>query len=132
MSFDPATAKPDADAVMTRASGELDSILAELCAALQPFPSFMGHATLNAVEIEDAPEIIAAAGAADPDVGCVVVCPDGGLYELVMRMTLDQSDEVGLDSEGELKLLDVPPAARALIGYAAVQILARLVLERGG
>ena len=131
MSFDPATAKPDADAVMTRASGELDSILAGLCAALQPFPAFMGHATLKAVEIEDAPEIIAAAGAADPDLGCVVVCPDGGLYELVMRMTPDQSDEVGLDSEGELKPLDVPPAAQALLGYAAVSVLARLARTRG-
>ena len=130
MSFDPATAKSDADAVMTRASGELDSILAGLCAALQPFPAFMGHATLKAVEIEDAPEIIAAAGAADPDLGCVVVCPDGGLYELVMRMTPEHSDESWLDSAGDLKPLELPSAARASVGYAAVRVLARLVPVR--
>ena len=132
MSIDPAAARDAADAIMQHASGELDSILVRLCEALRPFPAFMGHRTLRAVEIKDAPAILAAVRYADTDVGCVVVCPDGGIYELVMRMTPDQSDEGGLDSTGDLTPLDLAPAVRASVGYAAVQELARLVQERGG
>ena len=120
----------EADAVLNRASDELDAVLAGMCAAIEPFPAFMGHATLKAVEIEDAPAIMAAAGAAGPDVGCVVICPDGNLYELVMRMTPEHSDESWLDSAGDLKPLELPSAARASVGYAAVRVLARLVRVR--
>ena len=130
MATDPTAAMSEADTVMDRASDELDAVLAGMCAAIEPFPGFMGHATLKAVEIEDAPAIMAAAGAADPDVGCVVVCPDGNLYELVMRMTPEHSDESRLDSAGELKPLELPPAAHASVGYAAVRVLARLVRVR--
>ncbi len=130
MNIDPTAATTQADAAMDRAADELASLLADLCAGLDPFPSFMGHASLRAVEIEEAPAILAAVGAAYLNVGCVVVCPDGNLYELTMRMTPDDTDEAGLDSTGELKALDLSPAARAPISHAAVRTLARLARLR--
>ncbi len=130
VAIDPAASTSDADAVMMRACGELDALLADLCAGLDPFPAFMGHPSLRAVEVEEAPAILDAVGAAYLNVGCVVVCSDGALYELVMRLTPDETDEAGLDSTGELKALDLPPAARTPIAYAAVRALARLARAR--
>ena len=130
MAVDPSASTTQADAAIKRASDELDSVLASLCAGLDPFPAFMGHPALRAVEIEEAPAILDAVGAAYLNIGCVVVCPDGALYELVMRMTPDETDDAGLDSTGELKPLDLPPAARVPVSYAAVRTLARLARAR--
>ena len=52
--------------------------LRELAARVQPFPTFLGRNWLEAVEVEGGP--------VDVDRGCVVVCPDGELYELALRL----------------------------------------------
>ena len=52
--------------------------LREVVARVQPFPTFLGRNWLEAVEVEGGP--------VDVDRGCVVVCPDGELYELALRL----------------------------------------------
>ena len=54
--------------------------LRELASRVRPFPTFLGRNWLEAVEVEPG------GGLADVDRGCVVVCPDGELYELVLRL----------------------------------------------
>ena len=54
--------------------------LRELAGLVRPFPTFLGRNWLEAVEVE------LGGGVVDVDRGCVVVCPDGELYELVLRL----------------------------------------------
>ena len=64
---------------LTQATSALREQLQVAAASLAPFPSFMGRGWLQAVEVEPP------AGPTD-ERGCVVVCPAGELYELVLRL----------------------------------------------
>ena len=120
---DPLVKRAVADAVLERASSELDKLLVELATALDPFPSFLGMSSVHAVEIEPA-------GVARADRGCVVVCPDGQLYELVLRMVPGPGDAGGVDQVEELKELDIPRGDYVAYAYAGVDQLSRIIEER--
>ena len=122
-SLDPLVKRAVADAVLERASSELDKLLVELATALDPFPSFLGMSSVHAVEIEPA-------GVARPDRGCVVVCPDGRLYELVLRMVPGPGDAGGVDQVEEMKELDLSRGDYVAYAYAGVDQLSRIVEER--
>ena len=92
---------------MQRASLELRKLLAELAAALDPFPDFMGLSSVQAVEVEPP-------RASNPQNGCVVVCPDGELRELVLRMIPGPFDMGGVEQTDEMAELDL--AARRVRG----------------
>ena len=63
-----------------RKAEELRERLREVARLVQPFPTFWGRNWLEAVEVELAGDVV------DVGRGCVVVCPDGELYELVLRL----------------------------------------------
>lgn len=119
---DPLIKRAVADAVMQRASIELNKLLVELAAALDPFPNFMGVSTIQAVEVEPS-------GVSNPDNGCVVVCPDGEMRELVLRMIPGPFDMGGVEQTDEMVELEVPPGEYVAYAYAAVEELLKL-LER--
>ena len=120
---DPMIKRAIADAVMQRASIELTKLLVELAAALDPFPNFMGVSTIQAVEVEPS-------GVSNPDNGCVVVCPDGELRELVLRMIPGPFDMGGVEQTDEMAELDVPAGEYVAYAYAAVEELLKLLEER--
>ena len=120
---DPMIKRAIADAVMQRASIELNKLLVELAAALDPFPNFMGVSTIQAVEVEPS-------GVSNPDNGCVVVCPDGELRELVLRMIPGPFDMGGVEQTDEMAELDVPAGEYVAYAYAAVEELLKLLEER--
>ena len=120
---DPLIKRAVADAVMQRASIELNKLLVELAAALDPFPNFMGVSTIQAVEVEPS-------GVSNPDNGCVVVCPDGELRELVLRMIPGPFDMGGVEQTDEMAELDVPAGEYVAYAYAAVDELLKLLEER--
>lgn len=120
---DPLIKRAIADAVMQRASVELNKLLVELAAALDPFPNFMGVSTIQAVEVEPS-------GVSNPDNGCVVVCPDGELRELVLRMIPGPFDMGGVEQTDEMAELDVPAGEYVAYAYAAVEELLKLLEER--
>ena len=120
--IDPLMKRAVADAVLERASIELNKLLAELSEALDPFPNFMGVSSIQGIEIEPP-------GVANPDSGCVIVCPDGQLRELVLRMIPGPFDMGGVEQTSELAELDLPPGEYVAYAYAAVQELL-MVLER--
>lgn len=120
---DPLIKRAIADAVMERASIELNKLLVELAAALEPFPSFMGVSTIQAVEVEPS-------GVTNPDNGCVVVCPDGELRELVLRMIPGPFDMGGVEQTEEMAELDLPAGEYVAYAYAAVEELLKLLDER--
>jgi len=62
--------------------------LQELAGSLVPFPNFIDVSSIEAVEVESQ-------GASNPENGRIVVCPDGELRELVLRMILGPFDAGG-------------------------------------
>ena len=122
-SIDPIVKRAVADGVVERASKELNKLIRELAAALDPFPNFLGISTIQAVEIDPS-------GVADPQKGCVVVLPDGVLYELVLRMLPGPVDVGGVDQIEEVKELELAAGDYVAYAHAAVQQLALILEER--
>ena len=121
--IDPLIRRAVANAVMERAAIELNKLLVELAAALHPFPNFMGVSSIQAVEVEPK-------GISNPDNGCVVVCHDGELRELVLRMIPGPFDMGGVEQTDEFAELDLPPDEYVAYAYAAVQELLKLLEAR--
>lgn len=122
--LNPLAKRAAADAALKRASIdasiELRSLLAEIAAALDPFPNFMGLSSVQAVEVEPP-------GGANPQNGCVVVCPDGELRELVLRMIPAPFDMGGVEQTDEMAELDLPPGEFVAYAHAAVLDLLKLL-----
>ncbi len=128
MKDDPLEYKTEADAALERVARRLRELLAEACARLEPFPPFPGAFFSYGIEIE-------APGADSPERGCVVLAPDGELYELVMgqdvpAMALEITDPVALRQE-ELKKLELHPRDYLIYAYNALVKVTELLLERG-
>ena len=119
--------KNEADDALERAADRLRRLLGEACARLDPFPQFPGAFFSYGIEI-DAPAV------ESPDRGCVVLAPDGELYELEMRHDLpgadmEVADPVALRDE-KMKPLDLHPLEYVVYAYEAVRAVTELLLER--
>jgi len=127
MREEPLEYKHEADAILERAAERLRRVLQEAAARLDPFPPFPGAFFSYGIEIE-------APGAAHPDLGCVVLAPDGELYELRMGqelplLDLEMADPVALRKE-ELKPLELHPRDYANYAYHAIAKVVELLLEQ--
>lgn len=120
--------KQQADMALERAAMQLQALLQEACAELKPFPSFPNAIFTNAIECD-----IGDAG--DPELGCVVVCDDGELYELQMGIDhesielLDSWDPVTARKE-TLKKVDLHPRDYIQYAYAGLMAVTEQLLER--
>jgi len=127
MREEPLEYKHEADVVLERAAERLRRVLQEAAARLDPFPPFPGAFFSYGIEIE-------APGAAHPDLGCVVLAPDGELYELRMGqelplLDLEMADPVALRKE-ELKPLELHPRDYVIYAYHAIATVVELLLEQ--
>ena len=105
-----------ADAAVDKAAGELKKLLADLAGRIDPFPNFTGSESIKAIEVEPA-------GVTAKDLGCVVVCPDGGLYELNLTSIQGPLGLSDVDQVEELVPLDLSPVFYVLYAHAAVKAL---------
>ena len=126
--FDPLTHKAQADALVERTALHLRELLREAVSHLDPFPPFPGAFFTHAIEAEPA-------AAARADRGCVVVCPDGELYELVMGVELppfpdEQANPVSTRKEELRKLDDLHPRDYLVYAYNALTRVAEILLEQ--
>lgn len=124
---DPMDYKDEADAVLERTAERLRRLLAEAASQLDPFPPFPGAFFSYGIEID-------VAGAQSPELGCVVLAPDGELYELRMGqelpvIDLEMADPVALRKE-ELKPLNMHPRDYVIYAYAALTKVVELLLEQ--
>ena len=121
--LDPLTQRARVDVLLERTAMQLREALHEVVPQLEPFPLFMGSLVTRAIEAEPG-------AAAKAERGCVVVCPDGELYEYVFSMTFG-----GLYPEPsgreELRKLDLPPQDYIPYAYNAICEITRLLLDRG-
>ena len=128
MPDDPLEYKAEADAALDRLAQRLRRLLQEAAGRLDPFPPFPGAFFTHGIEIE-------APGVDSPERGCVVLAPDGELYELEMgqdmtALALDQTDPVALREERLKKLEDLHPRDYVVYAYSALTRVVELLLER--
>jgi len=126
--FDPLARKAQADAIIERAAQGLRQLLQEAVAHVEPFPSFPGAYFTLAIEAE--PD-----AASHVDRGCVVVGPDGELYELMMGLEPppgpgEPADPVSMRKE-EMTKLDLHPRDYVVYAYNALTRVVELLLEQG-
>ena len=121
---DPMIRKAQADLALERVALQLRQLLEEATAQLRPFPPFPGAFFTNAIEVE-------AAGAEDPERGCVVVCEDGELYELEMKIDFseDVTDPVAARDETLKKLDGLHPRDYVTLAYEALSRVTERLME---
>jgi hypothetical protein len=126
---DPMELKAEADAVLERAAARLRQLLKEATAQLDPFPPFPGAFFTYGIEVDEPL-------AQDASRGCVVLAPDGELYELVMGQELPIFPEEALDPvasrKEELKPLALHPREYIFYSYRALTQVVELLMERRG
>ena len=114
--FEPWYLKTGGDAALEQTASQLREILREMARRLQPFPAFMNMTSIQAVEVE--PQSLRAS-----DRGCVVVCPDGILYELSLQLIPGPLGVSAVDQVETLDALDLPPEEYIPYAHAAIKAL---------
>ncbi len=106
-------------------AARLRQTLARLAARLRPFPSFLGMATVQAVELVPAwPPLI--------DPGCVVVTPDGAICRLELRAIPGAGGLAETDQVEEFQELELPAPEYIRYATAAIELLAEELRRRKG
>ena len=128
MPSEPLLRKAQADMAIERAAMQLKALLTEAAAELDPFPPFPNALFTNAIECDPGP-------IASPELGCVVVCEDGELYELefgVDHESIELSgswDPVTARSEVKKKI-DLHPRDYLVYAYNGLLAITDELLER--
>lgn len=120
--------KTQADNLLERTALQLQQLLQEACAKLQPFPSFPNAFFTNAIECE-------ADSAAAADRGCIVVAEDGELYELEMGIDHESIELTGswdpvTARKETLKKVDLHPRDYIAYAYNGLVAVTEHLLER--
>ena len=114
------------NAALEETAACLRELLHRAAGQLQPFPYFLGSHTIQAVEA-DPPKGVG------PDRGCVVVCPDGELYELTVSFNQHPLDRVtGMERDEKVEKLDLPHLEYIPYAYNALAELTRLLSQDRG
>ena len=120
--------KTQADTILGRTALQLEQLLKEACAQLDPFPPFPNALFTNAIECEGE-------SASDPGRGCVVVAEDGELYELEMGIDHDAIEMTGswdpvTARKETMKKLDLHPRDYLVYAYNGLVAVTDQLLER--
>jgi hypothetical protein len=107
----------------------LRATVAELATQLRPFPPFLGMNTLQAIELELPP---GSGFQPPPELGCVVVLPDGEILELDLKMIPGPYGPTDVDQVEQFTELDLPPEQYIAYATVAVQLLQQEIGRRGG
>ena len=114
-----------ADATLGEAAARLKELLQEAASRLDPFPTFYGSLTVRAIEAEP-PE------GQSSDLGCVVVCPDGELYELEVGFNPSPFGfSTNMEREEKLTKLDLPTQTYISYAHSALSEVSKLLARSG-
>ncbi len=114
--LEPWALKAVADESLERAASQLRDIVKELVDRLHPFPAFVGMTSIQAVEVEPR-------GLQATNKGCIVVCPDGELYELNLQTIPGPLGVSDVDHVDEYRPLELPLEEYIPYAYAAIRAL---------
>ena len=97
--MDPLKFRFETDSVLEGCARNLESVSEKVANSLSVFPGFLNMETVQAIEIEPFKD--------GPDRGCVVICPDGHLYEFVLEILSGPDSVGGYQHSDNLKELDL-------------------------
>ncbi|MFQ5879783.1 MAG: hypothetical protein ACE5IZ_06405 [Dehalococcoidia bacterium] len=128
-SLDLLALKNQADAALEGAADHMRDLLQEAVRRLDPFPPFPGAFFTYGIEV-DAP-----GAESQPQRGCIVLAPDGELYELVLGQDLpalaeEIADPVAMRKEELKKLDNLHPRDYILYAYNALVKVIEILLEK--
>ncbi len=103
-----------ADAILAETAARLADLLRLAAARLRPFPRFPG-AEFETLEVPPP-------GTGRPELGCVVLAPDGNLYEYEINLVGDSFSPERIEN---LKPLDLTPAEFIAYAYTALVAVAK-------
>ncbi len=113
-SADPLTLRARSDSVLQRSVGDLRDTLLAAIEQIERFPYVFPDSPLEAIEVE--PREMES-----PDRGPIVVCPDGEIYELVVRATFETlGAQEYADRREEIRPLDLPLHEYIAYLYSAI------------
>ena len=116
---------PDEEGALWQAAAGLEEIVSDLCRRLQPFPAFLGMTTIQAIELDPMPSPL-------PDLGCVVLTPDGTIAELDVMAIPGVVGVLDVDQVEEFRPLELPAQARLTYLTEAIRVLAAEIARRDG
>ena len=97
--MDPSKFRSETDSVLEECAKKLELVSEKVANSLSVFPGFLNMETVQAIEIEPFKD--------GPDRGCVVICPDGHLYEFVLEILSGPESVGGYQHSDNLKELDL-------------------------
>ena len=106
------------------AVARLESLVADLCRALDPFPAFLGMTTIQALELDPQPAPAA-------DMGRVVVTPDGTIAELDVTAIPGVVGVLEVDQVEEFRPVELADYAYLIYLTEAVRVLSTEIAGRG-
>ena len=114
-----------ADATLGEAAARLKELLQDAASRLDPFPTFYGSLTVRAIEAEP-PQ------GQSSELGCVVVCPDGELYELEVGFNPSPFGfSTNMEREEKLTKLDLPTLTYISYAHSALSEVSKLLARSG-
>ncbi len=117
--------RPDEEGALWQAAAGLEEIVSDLCRRLQPFPAFLGMTTIQAIELDPTPAPV-------PDLGCVVLTPDGVVAELDLTAIPGVVGVLEVDQVEEFRPLELPVQARITYLTEAIRVLAAEIARQDG
>ena len=97
--MDPSKFRSETDSVLEGCARNLELVSEKVANSLSVFPGFLNMETVQAIEIEPFKD--------GPHRGCVVICPDGHLYEFVLEILSGPDSVGGYQHSDNLKELDL-------------------------
>ncbi len=106
----------------------LRAAVAKLASQLRPFPGFFGMSTIQAIELELPP---GSGFQPPPELGCVVVLPDGEISELDLKNIPGPYGPADVDQVEQFTELDLPSEQYIAYATVAVRLLQEEMKRRG-
>ena len=110
--------------LLEQVARQLEEALAATAAYLQPFPSFMGMSTLQAIELEPPTD-------SGGEWGCVVVLPDGVICELELELIPGPAGPAEVDQVDRYRPLELSTVDYIHFAASALRLMGLELSRRG-
>lgn len=115
----------DTQVALADTAVQIEYLVVRLCQQLDPFPAFLGMATIQAMELDPIPP-------PNPSLGCVVLTPDGAIAELDVTAIPGIVGVLEVDQVEQFTPLDLTASEYLIYLTEAIRVLAAELGRRAG